>query len=60
MVNTWYTLRLSAVGNVLTAFVDGVQKATFTVSSNPIASGGVGLATYNATVEYDDVRVTAP
>jgi hypothetical protein len=60
VVNTWYTLRLSAIGNVLTAFVNDTQKATFTVSSNPIASGGVGLATYNAVVEYDDVRVSAP
>jgi hypothetical protein len=55
---TWYTIKLSAVGSTLQAYVDGVLKATATDTS--IADGGVAVGATNCTAEFDDVRVTIP
>ena len=49
-VNTWYDLRLDAVGNELRAFVNGVQVLQATDSSH--AGGQGGMVSYNAATEY--------
>jgi pectate lyase len=48
--NTWYDLRLDAVGNELRAFVNGAQVLQATDSSH--ASGQGGVLTYRAAAEY--------
>ena len=48
--NTWYDLRLDAVGNELRAFVNGTQVLQATDSSHAIGQGGI--LTYKATAEY--------
>jgi hypothetical protein len=56
--NTWYELRLDAVGNELRAFVNGTQLFQATDSSH--ASGQGGLLTYKAAAEYVDYRAWQP
>jgi len=59
----WYTIRLRIVGSTLTMFLDGVQMLTVqdtTISPPGYAAGKIGVASYNATAEFDDVRVTSP
>jgi hypothetical protein len=48
--NTWYDLRLDAVGNELRAFVNGVQVLQATDATH--ASGQGGLLTYKTGAEY--------
>jgi hypothetical protein len=48
--NTWYDLRLDAVGNELRAFVNGVQVLQAVDSSH--ASGQGGILTYRTGAEY--------
>jgi hypothetical protein len=48
--NTWYDLRLDAVGNELRAFVNGVQVLQTTDASHP--SGQGGILTYKAGAEF--------
>jgi hypothetical protein len=56
--NTWYTLRLDAVGSNVRAYVNGrlVLEGT---DSQP-QSGRAGLVSYRAAADYDDFRATAP
>jgi hypothetical protein len=56
--NTWYDLRLDAVGNELRAFVNGSQVLQATDSSH--ASGQGGLVTYKTAAEYTDYRAWQP
>jgi hypothetical protein len=56
--NTWYTLRLDAVGNELRAFVNGTQILQATDTSH--ASGQGGLLTYKAAAEYVDYLAWQP
>ena len=48
--NTWYDLRLDAVGNELRAFVNGVQVLQATDATH--ASGQGGILTYKTGAEY--------
>jgi hypothetical protein len=48
--NTWYDLRLDAVGNELRAFVNGVQVLQTTDASHP--SGKGGILTYKTGAEF--------
>ena len=48
--NTWYDLRLDAVGNELRAFVNGTQVLQTTDASH--ASGRGGILTYKTAAEY--------
>ena len=58
-MNTWMTMRLDVVGNTLTAYVNGAQKGTYTVtdSGQMLPMGGVGLMVQRATVLFDDIVV---
>ncbi len=49
-LNTWYDLRLDAVGNELRAFVNGAQVLQAVDTS--LASGQGGLLTYRTAAEY--------
>ncbi|MEV0605235.1 pectate lyase [Polymorphospora rubra] len=53
---TWYTLSLRVAGTTLTGQVDGGTPLVAT--DNRYASGGVGLATFNASANFDDVTVS--
>jgi pectate lyase len=53
----WYTLRIEAVGNSLSAYVDGALQLTATDSQ--FSSGNIGGATFYTSAEFDDFVVTA-
>lgn len=55
---TWYTVKLSAVGNLLRVYVNGTLELTTT--DNSLTTGGIALGTYQATAEFDDVVVGPP
>ncbi|HUQ09414.1 MAG TPA: family 16 glycoside hydrolase [Steroidobacteraceae bacterium] len=56
--NTWYTVRLEAVGSRLRTYVNGrlVLEAT---DPQPV-SGRVGLVTYRTAADFDDIRAVVP
>ena len=56
--NTWYTVRLSAVGSNLSAYLNGRLILTAADASYP--SGEIGLQTDSAIAQFDDVIVTTP
>ena len=56
--NTWYTVRLSAVGSNLNAYLNGALILTAADATYP--SGEIGLQTDGATAQFDDVTVTTP
>ena len=56
--NSWYTLRLDAVGNELRAFVNGTQ--LFQAIDSSHASGQGGLLTYKTAAEYTDYAAWQP
>lgn len=51
-MNTWYDVRLDAVGNELRAVINGVQLVQATDSSLP--TGSNGMVTYKAAADYAD------
>jgi hypothetical protein len=59
-VNTWVTLRLDVQGNVLTAYLNGAIRGTYTATgADALPMGGIGLMVQRANVEFDDVIVRA-
>ncbi len=52
---TWYTLKLTVVGNQLQGYVDGVLQLTSTDTS--LKTGKAGLLALYASAEFDDVIV---
>ena len=56
--NTWYDLRLDAVGNELRGFINRAQVLTATDSSH--ASGQGAILTYKAAAEYVNYRSWQP
>ena len=54
-LNTWYTLSLTTTGNQLTGRVDNGTPLTATDSQ--FAAGQIGVATFNAAANFDDVIV---
>ena len=56
--NTWYSLKLSAIGNSLKFSIDGDLKLEATDSD--LTSGTVGGIMYQASAQFDDVLVTDP
>jgi hypothetical protein len=62
-VGNFYTIKVEvsdgAGGATITAWLDGVQALTF-LDATPIPAGGIGLGVEDATVEFDDVKVTWP
>jgi hypothetical protein len=57
-LNTWYDLRLDAVGNELRAFVNNRQVLQATDASHPI--GRTGMLTYKAGAEFSNFIVWQP
>lgn len=53
--NTWYTLKLSVVGDKLEGSLDGTMLVSGSDAS--IATGGIGVGTSDCTAEFDDIRV---
>ena len=56
--NTWYDLRLDAVGNELRAFVNGAQVLQMIDTSH--ASGQGGILTYKTAAEYTGYHAWQP
>lgn len=56
--NTWYDLRLDAVGNELRGFINGAQVLTATDASH--ASGQGGIVTYRTAAEYANYLAWQP
>jgi len=54
-LNTWYTLSLTTAGNQLTGRVDNGTPLTATDSQ--FAAGQIGVATFNAAANFDNVLV---
>jgi len=57
-VNTWYDLRLDAVGNELRAFVNNRQVLQTTDASHPV--GRTGMLTNKAAAEFSNFMVWQP
>ena len=55
-LNTWYTLSITVSGNSLSGRVNGGTPLTATDSQ--FSSGGIGVATFNASGSFDDVVVS--
>jgi pectate lyase len=53
---TTYTLRIDVTGTTVTGFINGTQFASGT--STLVAAGRIGLQTFQATAEFDNVTVT--
>jgi hypothetical protein len=58
VTGTTYTVRFELVGSSLKAYLNGVLQASVTDATH--TSGGIAIATVNATAEFDDIKVTAP
>jgi len=59
-VGTWVTLRLDVQGNVLTAYLNGTMRGTYTATStDALPMGGIGLMVQRTNAEFDDVVVRA-
>ena len=56
--NTWYTLRLDAVGPKLRAYVNG--RLILEATDPQPTIGRVGLVGYRAAADYDDFRAVIP
>jgi hypothetical protein len=60
----WYTVRVSVVngagGATITASIDGMAGGLTFQDPTPIPNGGIGIGVQYATVEIDDVKVSAP
>jgi len=56
--NTWYTLRLDAVGNELRGFINGAQILQATDGSHP--RGQNGIVTYKTAAEYTNYFAWQP
>jgi hypothetical protein len=56
--NTWYTVRLSALGPTLSAYLNGAL--ILTAADTTYRSGEIGLQTDGASAQFDDVTVTIP
>jgi hypothetical protein len=56
--DTWYTVRLSAIGSNLNAYLNGALILTAADATYP--TGEIGLQTDGATAQFDDVTVTTP
>ena len=54
-LNTWYTLRLEVTGTTLRSTVNG--GTALQATDTQYAAGGIGVATFNATANFDDVIV---
>jgi pectate lyase len=54
---TWYTLRIDVSGSTVTGFVNGTQVGSGTSTVSP--TGRIGLQTFQASANFDDVAVTS-
>jgi hypothetical protein len=55
VADTWYTLRLSVIGNSLQGYLDG--KMLLSGSDSGVSSGGIGVGTADCTAQFDDISV---
>lgn len=62
MYNNWYTLKVKAIGDNITAYFEGEE--VFTTQKALYSSGKIGLATISVRADFDDVDIcpndTAP
>ena len=54
-LNTWYTLRLQVTGSTLRGSVNGTALTQATDAE--FSNGGIGVATFNTSANFDDVLV---
>lgn len=54
-MDTWYTLKLSIIGNTLTGYLDG--KMLVSGSDSGVSGGGIGVGTADCTAQFDDITV---
>ncbi|HKP55693.1 MAG TPA: family 16 glycoside hydrolase, partial [Polyangiales bacterium] len=52
---TWYTLKLSVVGDTLQGYLDGKMMVSGTEGT--VKTGGIGVGTSDCTAQFDDVKV---
>jgi hypothetical protein len=61
--STWYTLRLEVTSSGSSAnlklFLNGVLRAQHTDSSNVLTAGQIGVGSYGARAEFDDIVVNS-
>ena len=56
--NTWYSVRLEAVGSRLRAYVN--QKLVLEATDPEPENGLIGVVTYRTAADYDDIRAVVP
>ncbi len=57
-VGTWYTVRVTQQGNVMSVWVNGQLLTSFTDTERPYLSGAVGLYNEDSYVYFDDISIT--
>ncbi len=55
MYNNWYTIKVKAIGDKLTAYFEGEE--VFTTQKNIYSSGKIGFATISVRADFDDVNI---
>ena len=53
--NTWYHIKVVAVGSLIKVYVTDMNTPKITVTDTSYVSGAVGLRTYNSTSKFDNV-----
>lgn len=56
--NKWNDIKIVVKGNAISCYLNGKLEKEYVDKANAHPFGGVGLATYDAEVEFDDVEVT--
>jgi hypothetical protein len=58
-VGPWYEVRVRHVGDEMTVWVDGVQRASYVDRERPYGSGAIALYAEDSTVLYGPVRLNS-
>lgn len=60
IANKWNEVKVVAKGNSLSCYLNGKLEKEYADKSDAHPYGGIGLATYDAEAEFDDVEVKGP
>jgi len=58
--NTWYPMKVIAVGNKIDVYVGDMNTPKITVTDGTYVGGAIGLRTYNSAAKFDNISAKAP